>query len=62
MRGDVDGFSKDGADALALTITNYWRERGHDNVRAWPYLLPVVGMTWGIRSNLVAGLPRKQPV
>lgn len=51
----IDGFSKDGADAIAARIMTHWRREGAPHVRAWAYLLP--SGDWGVRSNLVRGLP-----
>lgn len=55
----TDGFSKDGADALALSIMTFWREHGHNTVKAWTYRLSAATPDWGVRSNLVSGLPRR---
>lgn len=50
-----DNFSKDGADALAASIMTFWRDKGAGHVKAWAYLIP--SGDWGVRSNLVGGLP-----
>jgi hypothetical protein len=52
-----DLLSKRGAKLLAETIVNYWHERGY-LVVAESFALPAVG-SWGVRSNLVNGLPPK---
>ena len=51
----IDGFSKDGADAIALSIATFWKGRSAEGVRAWSYRLPTGD--WGVRSNLVGGMP-----
>lgn len=52
----IDGFSKDGADALARTIMAFWHDlKGEPHVKAWAYMLP--SGDWGVRSNLVRGMP-----
>lgn len=53
----MDGFSKDGADTIALCVMTFWHERGVDTVRAWSYRLTDGSADWGVRSNLVGGLP-----
>jgi hypothetical protein len=57
MRSEFDGFSRAGAEQLAEVIVTYWRDQGHNSVRAWPYRFNDGGNDWGVRSNLVAGLP-----
>jgi hypothetical protein len=52
-----DLLSKRGAKLLAEAIMNYWSSRGH-LVVAESYPLNAVG-SWGVRSNLVNGLPPK---
>ena len=52
-----DLLSKRGSRLLADSITEFWRSRGH-LVFAEGYAL--TGTTaWGVRSNLVNGLPPK---
>ena len=51
-----DLLSRAGANALCRTIVAYWSRRGH-TVTAEPYELPGHEDNWGVRSNLVAGLP-----
>jgi hypothetical protein len=52
-----DLFSKRGSRLLAEAIVEYWRRRGY-LVHAEGYLLNDSG-SFGVRSNLVAGLPPK---
>lgn len=52
-----DSYSAFGAGKLAKTIESYWHERGFPTVRAERYALPGYEGMWGVRSNLVAGLP-----
>lgn len=52
----TDFFSKYGAGLLADHINAFWKGR---NVKAERYELDA-GLGWGVRSNLVGGLPRKQ--
>lgn len=44
---------------LAARIEAYWHSLGHENVKAWPIEERVTktGIAWGIRSNLINGLP-----
>ncbi len=51
----ADLFSKTGARLLAAVIIKYWADRGY-HVVAESY--PADGY-WGVRSNLVNGLPPK---
>lgn len=51
----ADLFSKRGARLLAEVIMKYWKNRGY-HVFAEGY--PMSG-NWGVRSNLVNGLPPK---
>ena len=53
-----DFLSKRGARLLAETIVEYWFGRGY-NVFAEGYALSDHLGTWGVRSNLVNGLPAK---
>lgn len=50
-----DTYSARGADRLKATIVNYWLAQGYTSVRVERY--QVWEGTWGIRSNLVNGLP-----
>ena len=52
----IDSLSRAGANALCRTIVAYWSRRGH-TVTAEPYELPGHEDHWGVRSNLVNGLP-----
>lgn len=52
-----DLLSKQGSRLLAKAIVEYWLVRGH-LVFAEGYPLPD-SLTWGVRSNLVNGLPPK---
>jgi hypothetical protein len=57
---DEDGFTASGAKRIAAAITDYWRARGHNTVRAWIELVPTQseGMPiYQVRSNLLNGLP-----
>lgn len=51
-----DLLSKRGAMLLADAIVNYWKGRGH-LVFAEGY--SIAPGAWGVRSNLVMGLPPK---
>jgi hypothetical protein len=53
-----DNYTARGADKLKATILRYWLDRGFVNVRAERY--EVSEGIWGIRSNLVNGLPPRQ--
>lgn len=55
----LGSYSHHAAGVLAKTIETYWRERGHGNVRAERYELDGFPNHWGVRSNLVNGLPPK---
>jgi hypothetical protein len=50
-----DLLSKRGSRILAEVIVNYWTNRGHF-VFAEGYSIPD-SLAWGVRSNLVNGLP-----
>lgn len=50
-----DTYSAKGAERIKATILAYWLAQGHTNVRVEKY--EVWQGTWGIRSNLVNGLP-----
>lgn len=52
-----DFLDRAGAQAIAASINDYWRARGHLTVRAEPYELPDFRRVYGVRSNLVGGLP-----
>lgn len=52
-----DLLSRRGSELLADAINIYWRERGY-TVNAESYLMTGT-KAWGVRSDLVAGLPRK---
>lgn len=51
-----DLLTKRGAKILADAITAFWQKRGHHFVVAEPHQLPDMN-AWGVRSNLVNGLP-----
>lgn len=51
----TDFFTKHGAGLLADCITRVWADRGFPRVYAERY--DMGGGNWGVRSNLVAGLP-----
>lgn len=52
-----DLLSKRGAQLLADAINIYWLEHGNGRVRAVPYELAGHKASWGVRSNLLNGLP-----
>ena len=52
-----DGLSKYGAGLLCDAIHAHWIARGFGNVVAERFLMPGTGASWGVRSNLVQGLP-----
>ena len=55
---DLPDFStKAGAQKLAATIANYWRARGATVTVETFVVLGAEGRNYGIRSNLVNGLP-----
>lgn len=51
-----DALSKHGASLLVDAIQSYWRARGFW-VQAERFAIEGTA-SWGVRSNLVAGLPR----
>lgn len=51
----TDHFTKHGAAALAMIITDYWVSRGFMTVHAERFAINA--KDWGVRSNLIAGLP-----
>lgn len=51
----TDTYTKAGSARLAETIRVYWADRGH-RVTVEPFLVESF-RCWGIRSNLVNGLP-----
>lgn len=52
-----DLLSRHGSRLLSETIVEHWRVRGYA-VRAEEYPLPDSVGTWGVRSDLVNGLPQ----
>jgi hypothetical protein len=52
-----DLYTKRGAEALAERIVRFWQSRGCRSVSASAFQIPGFGTHWGVRSNLVAGLP-----
>jgi hypothetical protein len=52
-----DLLSKRGAQLLADAINAYWLARGSGRVRAVPYELDGHKTSYGVRSNLLNGLP-----
>lgn len=50
-----DNYTAKGAERLRNTILDYWAARGYLNVRVEKY--EVWDGVWGLRSNLVGGLP-----
>ena len=55
-----DNYTAKGAERLRNTILDYWATRGYLNVRVEKY--EVWDGVWGLRSNLVNGLPPKDGV
>jgi hypothetical protein len=55
----ADLLSSFGAGVLAAAISEHWRLRGYPGVKAERYELPGGG-GWGVRSNLLNGLPRME--
>lgn len=53
----TDFYSRSGALMLAEHITAYWRAKGFKSVLAEAYAMRGYGV-WGVRSNLVGGMPR----
>jgi hypothetical protein len=53
-----DLYTAKGAEKLKATILRYWLDRGYVNVRAETY--QISSGIWGVRSNLVNGLPPKR--
>lgn len=58
-----EGVTLEGARRHAQLIANYWSKRGFDVV---PRVVEVasgssygLGTIWGIRSNMVSGMPQK---
>ena len=52
----TDFYTKHGAGLLADFLTEYWHARGYRLVRFDRFQL--YPGAWGVRSNLVNGLPR----
>lgn len=52
-----DTLTRSGADYLVTMIQNYWHDRGFSHVRAERYELPEMPEIYGVRSNLVGGMP-----
>lgn len=57
MSDSVDFMDFYGSGVLAGIVQRYWHERGHTNVIV--ERVEIFEGTWGVRSNLVAGLPPK---
>lgn len=51
----TDFLTRHGADLIATHLVAYWRARGFQGLRATPY--EVTPGTWGVRSNMVGGIP-----
>jgi hypothetical protein len=51
----ADNYTAKGAERLKNTILDYWASQGYTNVRVEKY--EVWDGVWGLRSNLVNGLP-----
>lgn len=61
--GSRDTLARSGAHELAAEIQAWWHKRGFPQVRVW--VEQVFGKecareTWGVRSNLVGGLPPRE--
>lgn len=56
-----DYSTKAGAKLLLATIRNYWRERGY-NISIEIVEVTSAPRHFGIRTNLVNGVPRPAPV
>jgi len=62
-----DSYSFEGAFRLAAKVEDYWHRRGHHNVKAEPFSIghfqfmphthTKAQERFGVRSNLVNGLP-----
>lgn len=52
----MDGLSKFGSGILADAIMDFWARKGHPQVVAERFPVPDTA-SWGVRSNLVQGLP-----
>jgi hypothetical protein len=52
-----DYLTRYGASILAGVIERYWKKRGYEGVRVEWYETKPGSDTWGVRSNLVGGLP-----
>jgi hypothetical protein len=51
-------FTRSGADAIVRVITDYWTSRGYLGIRVEKYELPgITAGTYGVRSNMVGGIP-----
>ena len=70
MKSHPEYLDNAGAHLLAERIKEYWHVRGHPNVTTWVVTPKNLGLdegagpdhpnrvsTFGVRSNLVAGLP-----
>jgi hypothetical protein len=67
MKSHPEYLDNAGAHLLAARIKEYWRVRGHLNVTTWVVTPKNLGLeegaspdrvsTFGVRSNLVGGLP-----
>lgn len=54
----IDYSTKAGAEQLATRIQRYWHERGHRTVVVETFVVPgTKNRCYGVRSNLVNGLP-----
>lgn len=62
-----DLSSQEGAFALARELDEWWHSRGFSTVQHWPERIPGLkrntkrheSKLWGVRSNLVDGMPPK---
>ncbi len=54
-----DAYSQFGAQHLANEINQFWFDKGHRNVKAEAYIIDskAAKIEYGVRSNLVNGLP-----
>ena len=55
LPADVDAYSERGARLLCIALKDFWSRLGH-SIRAEPFKIHTGA--WGVKSNLVNGLPR----
>ncbi len=57
IQAKTDLYSKNGATKLAALVMDAWVRKGVGNVQAEVFAIPGQAGLWGVRSNLVNGLP-----